>query len=207
MAERERLTPRIRELLAGDPDTLATFDAAMTSAAVWLAGRERTKTSIIRLLGEVRVCLLELARRMVARGVLDHENQIFMLMADELDAFRFNPERFTEIVRQREHDYLELFELEPPFIVDTVVPPLGSWKRRADRSLAPVAARHRAHRHRRQRRHGHRPGPGAAPTRPTLRPSNLATCSWLRAPTRPGRRCSCPPGQWSRASARSAATR
>jgi rifampicin phosphotransferase len=62
-----------------------------------------------------------------------------MLMADELDAFRFNPERFTEIVRQREHDYLELFELEPPFIVDTVVPPLGSWKRRADRSAAPVA--------------------------------------------------------------------
>ena len=93
---------RLRELLAGEAETLATFDAAMKSAAVWLAGRERTKTSIIRLLGEVRVCLLELARRMVERGALDRADQIFMLMADELDAFRFNPERFTEIVRQRE---------------------------------------------------------------------------------------------------------
>ena len=137
---------------------------------------------------------------MVERGVLDHADQIFMLMADELDAFRFNPERFTDIVRQREHDYLELFELEPPFIVDTVVPPLGAWKRRADRSLAPVA-RHGAHRHGRQRRHGDRPGPGAdRPVRPTaLEP---ATCSWPTAPTRRGRRCSCPPAPWSRASAR-----
>ena len=43
VAERERLTPRIRELVAGDPETLATLDAAMKSAAVWLAGRERTR--------------------------------------------------------------------------------------------------------------------------------------------------------------------
>ena len=51
----------------------------------------------------------------------------------------FDPPRFTDVVRQREHEYLELFGLEPPLIVDTAVPPFGAWKRRADRHLQPVA--------------------------------------------------------------------
>lgn len=140
VAEREQLTAQIREQLAGDGATLATFDAAMASAAVWLAGRERTKTTVIRVIGEIRMCFVELGRRMVDRGVLDQAGQIWMLLADELDAFRFDPERFTEVLRGRERDYLELFELEPPFIVDTEVPPLSAWKRRADRKLDPVPA-------------------------------------------------------------------
>jgi pyruvate,water dikinase len=139
-SERERLAAQVAEQLAGDAETLATFQAAMASAAVWLAARERCKTNMIRLIGEIRVYFLELGRRMVERGALDHPEQIFLLLDGELDAFRFNPESFTETLRQREQDYLALFELEPPFIVDTAVPPLSAWRKRADRSLDPVAA-------------------------------------------------------------------
>jgi pyruvate,water dikinase len=138
IAERERLTAQISDQLADDAETLGLFHAALGSAAVWLAGRERTKTNIIRVIGEIRMCFLELGRRMVGRGALDHVDQIFMLLADELDGFRFDPDRYTETLRQREADYQVLFDLEPPFIVDTVAPPLSSWRRRSDRHLEPA---------------------------------------------------------------------
>jgi pyruvate,water dikinase len=137
-AERERLTAKVTAQLAGDAETLATFQAAMASAAVWLAARERCKTNMIRVIGELRAYFLELGRRMVERGALDTPEQIFMLMEDELDAFRFDPASFTETLRERELDYLALFDLEPPFIVDAAAPPLSAWRQRADRRLAPV---------------------------------------------------------------------
>lgn len=138
VVERERLAGHVAEQLAGDAETLATFRAAMVSAAVWLAGRERSKTTMIRIIGEIRLCFRELGRRMVERGAIDTPDQLYMLLEDELDRFRFNPEALTETLRQREADYLHLFELEPPFIVDTVVAPISTWVRRADRGLMPV---------------------------------------------------------------------
>jgi pyruvate,water dikinase len=139
-AERERLTVEVNAKLAGDADTLAMFQAAQKSAGVWLAARERCKTNMIRLIGEIRLAFLELGRRMVARGHLDHADQLFMLLEDELDAFRFAPESFTQTLREREADYLQLFELEPPFIVSYEAPPLSTWPKRVDRALEPVPA-------------------------------------------------------------------
>ena len=41
-------------------------------------------------------------------------------------------------MRQREQEYLALFEMEPPFIIYREVPPLSAWKRRS-RDGAEVA--------------------------------------------------------------------
>ena len=47
-----------------------------------------------------------------------------MLLADELDDFLADPGSFTARLAEREQDYLSLYELEPPYIVNGVVPPL-----------------------------------------------------------------------------------
>ena len=125
---------RVREVLTGDPATLAQFDAALRSAALYMAGRERTKTNVIKVLHEVRMAIWELASR---TGCTPSE--ICMLVDDELDAFVAGPDEFRARLTSREEQYLELFELEPPFIVDGSVPPLPTWRRRTDRTEGDVA--------------------------------------------------------------------
>jgi pyruvate,water dikinase len=138
VAERDRLVVEVRAKLADDAESLAMFDAAMRSAELFLAGRERYKTNCIKLVGEIRMCALELGRRMVDRGVFDEPEQVFMLLASELDELRQEPERFTTVVRDRQRRYRALFELEPPFAVTGTVPPMSTWGRSADRVHEPV---------------------------------------------------------------------
>jgi pyruvate,water dikinase len=63
-----------------------------------------------------------------------------MLLADELDAFVAQPEEFRARLAQRERQYMELFELEPPFIVNGVVPPLSEWARKGQSQATIVTA-------------------------------------------------------------------
>jgi pyruvate,water dikinase len=130
----------IRSKLEGDATTLAGFDAAMRSAQLFLAGRERYKTSCIKLVHEIRMCFVELGNRMVERGLLDRAGQVFMLLSSELDEFRHQPERFTDLLLTREQDYEKLYELEPPFVVNGTVPPLSTWRRRGDRKITQSAS-------------------------------------------------------------------
>jgi pyruvate,water dikinase len=138
VVERDRLVAEVRSRLAGDAETLATFEAALHSSAVFLASRERYKTNMIKAIGEIRMALLEFARRETERGHLAHPEQIFMLLADELDHFRHEPASFSALLAQREADYRELFELDPPFIVNGSVPPLGEWARKGTHDIAQV---------------------------------------------------------------------
>ncbi len=130
VADRGRATAEVRERLAGDAEALATFDAAMRSSDVFLPARERYKTNCIKVIGEIRACMLEVGRRMVERSALDRPDQVFFLVEDELDHFRHEPEAFTEVLRQREQDFLSLYELEPPFMVIDAARPLDAWTRR-----------------------------------------------------------------------------
>lgn len=132
--ERERVTAQVRAALAGDAETLATFDAGLRSAHVYLAARERAKTNIIKVIHEVRMAIRELGERHDVSA-----SQVCMLLEDELDAFVANADSFRARLETREQRYLELFELEPPFIVNGEVRPLSQWARRgAER--APVAS-------------------------------------------------------------------
>jgi phosphohistidine swiveling domain-containing protein len=122
---REALQAQIRAALADQPEALGTFEMALRSAHLFMAGRERAKTNIIKVIHEVRMAMRELAAR--------HDytmSQVCMLLADELDAFVAGPDEFRARLTAREEQYLELFELEPPFIVNGAVKPLSQWERK-----------------------------------------------------------------------------
>ena len=137
-AERQRLIDHYSARFEDDPETLGTFRAAVSSLAVFMAARERCKSNHIRVVGEVRECFLELGRRALADGHLEHERQVFMLLADEVDDWVADPASFTQRLAERETDYLSLYELEPPYIVDGEAPPLSEWRRRDEGRMEPV---------------------------------------------------------------------
>ncbi len=125
IALREAAEARVRAALAGQPDVLAQFEMGLASAHAYLAGRERTKTNVIRVLHEVRMVIRELAER------YDYTmSELCMLLDDELDAFVAGPDEFRPRLVAREEQYLELWQLEPPFIINGTAPPVSSWKRK-----------------------------------------------------------------------------
>jgi phosphohistidine swiveling domain-containing protein len=137
-AERERLTTQFREMFADNPEALGTFEAALHSASVFMSARERCKCNNIRTIAEVRMCFYEVGQRMVDAGHLDHKRQICMLLADEVDGYLEDPASFKSLLADREADYLSLYDLEPPYIVDKVAPPLSQWQRKSEMSIAHV---------------------------------------------------------------------
>ena len=136
-AEREAAAAEVRALLAGNDEVLPQFEAALHAATLWCRGRERQRTTTAMLVHEQRLAALELGRRAVAAGRLDRPEQLFMLTADELASFAAGAD-FADLARDREATYLELFDLEPPFVVDGTPAPLSEWKRRSAAATAPV---------------------------------------------------------------------
>ncbi len=137
-AERQRLMAHYTDALSANPEALAMFQTSTKSSAVWMAARERCKCNHIRVIGEVRECFLELGRRAVAAGNLDHERQVFMLMDDEIDDWAADAAPFKQRLAERERDYLSLYDLEPPYIVNGEAPPLGQWKRKNEGDVDTV---------------------------------------------------------------------
>jgi pyruvate,water dikinase len=115
------------------------FATAMRAGEVWLAARERTKGNNIRCIHEMRMCFEELGRRAAAGGHLADAKHIYMLLEDEVDDFVVDPAAFTMAISQRKVAFDQLFDLEPPFVVNGVCPPLSEWARKSDRAVEPVA--------------------------------------------------------------------
>lgn len=130
VAERDRIAADIRAKLAGDPETLGMFEAGMQSSTVFLGGRERYKTNCIKIVGEIREAMREVGRRLVAKGQLKEVEHVFMVLASELNEFSVQPEKFTDIFAERAIGHRALFDLEPPFAVDGVCPPISTWAKR-----------------------------------------------------------------------------
>ncbi|MCU0259859.1 MAG: hypothetical protein MUE78_02465, partial [Ilumatobacteraceae bacterium] len=79
-AAREEAAARVHEVLADQPELLATFETGLRSAHLYLAGRERAKTTIISVVHEIRMAVRELGQR------YDYPlDVITMLLADELE--------------------------------------------------------------------------------------------------------------------------
>jgi len=131
LAERDRVISQIRSRLAESSDSSATFEAALTSARVFLAGRERAKTNVVRVINEARMALYEYARRLVERGVIDEVEQVFMVTDDELDELRADPSSLKETIVSRWSQYRKLFDYEPVFVVNGRVPSIREMKPRA----------------------------------------------------------------------------
>ncbi len=134
-AEREAATAEVTSMLEGNDEAMGQFLAGLRAALLYSAGRERSKTNNILIVHEQRVAIREIGRRMVDAGHLDNVDQIFMLQDkppfSEFEQFLLDPSAFTQILRERERDYLELFDYEPPFVVVGSPPPLSTWRRRS----------------------------------------------------------------------------
>lgn len=137
-AERIAATAQVRDVLAGNPEALGQFDAGLRAAMVFGAARERCKTTLIMVVHELRLAARELGLRWAAEGLLDDADHIFMLTAGELPRFRAESTVLSAVAREREPQYLRLWELEPPFIVVGEAPGLSQWTRR-DQHTATVA--------------------------------------------------------------------
>jgi rifampicin phosphotransferase len=136
VANRDAILMDLRAKLAGDAETAATFEAGLKSAQLFLAGRERAKTNVVRVINEVRIALRELGRRLTERGVMSDPEHIFMLTDAELDQIRFEPEAFAPVIAQRWTQYRALFDYEPVFIVNGRVPALDEMTARGAKNLA-----------------------------------------------------------------------
>jgi pyruvate,water dikinase len=131
--ERRRVTAELLDSVSTDVDTHATLTAALHSAALFLAMRERGKYACIRLIHEVKLAMNELGRRMVDAGVISSPQHVFDLLDSELDDFVREPHAFSSIIADRERTFLALHDVEPPYIVGhaTGCAPISTWVRRS----------------------------------------------------------------------------
>jgi phosphohistidine swiveling domain-containing protein len=140
-AEREALTAEILGLLEGDAEAHGTLAAGINSAAFFASMREMGKNACIRLIHEAKLALWELGRRMVADGVIDDPQQIFMLLDDELDGFLADPASMSSTIRDRDEAFQYLQTVEPPYIVklEDGVPPISAWPVRGGHGAAAAS--------------------------------------------------------------------
>lgn len=136
-AERLDLEAKVRAALAGNDEALGAFEMGLNSSKAIVPGRERSKTSIIRVLHEVRMATRELGRRFAERGVLAQPNDIYMVFHDELVelvAGALHAEISAQIPGRTAHrEWLK--SLEPPFILKGHPKPVTEWDKRGARAV------------------------------------------------------------------------
>ncbi|MEM9748659.1 MAG: PEP-utilizing enzyme [Actinomycetota bacterium] len=130
VAERDRIVADLREKLAGNEEAAGTFEAALGSSQLFLAGRERAKTNIVMVINEMRVAIREFGSRLVERGVLDEVDAVFMVTNEELDQLRHGHEGLAADAAARLARFRSLFDRTPVFIVNGRVPSLDEMKPR-----------------------------------------------------------------------------
>jgi rifampicin phosphotransferase len=138
-ADREMLLGEVRAKIAAMGDAGAElggmFEAAI-SASRFMQWRERTKTTLVKVIHESRMVFRELGRRFHEQGLLDDPKQIFMLLDSELEDYIVNPGAMQKELASRAVEWAELWELEPPFFIyDGVVPPLSEWAKKGASTL------------------------------------------------------------------------
>ncbi len=135
---REDLRVEFTEMFSGSEEAAGMFAAGMQSGEVWLAARERQKSAIVKPIQEIRLCFNEIGSRLAEDGSIADPRLVFMLLEDELDAFIDDPASFSELLLERKSDFDLLFDLVPPFIVNTECAPLSEWERKSEREIESV---------------------------------------------------------------------
>jgi rifampicin phosphotransferase len=105
------------KILGPNEEAVQSLHLAIASARRFGAWRERGKTSAVKVLHEVRAPLFELGRRLTARGELDHPQQVFMALESELDLLATHAADIADTLRERERNWRQLFDVEPPTFV------------------------------------------------------------------------------------------
>lgn len=131
-AQRDALIADSRRQLANNPEIASLLEAGLIAGAM-MAHRERTKTTIVRVIHEARIVFHEISRRTT------HGDLVFQVLDSELDAYVQDPHSMLDTLTSRHAQWRELFDLQPPFIIaNATVPPLGQWPRRSTESIARV---------------------------------------------------------------------
>ena len=189
-AQRVEVTTEVRAKVADNEELSGMLEAALVAANM-MAYRERTKTTIVKVIHEARMAFRELGRRHAEAGDLDDADHVFMLLGSELDDFVADPASFRERLTGRAADYAALWEIEPPSSSAT-----ATCRHSAHGSVAPRPMRSRSPRPGRRsaacqvRRAWCGAQHGSCSTRMIQPPWNRATSSSRPTPTRRGRRCS-----------------
>ena len=129
-AERESLGAEIAAMVEADPETHGQFLAALSSAKVFMPGRERTKTNCIKMVHEARVALSEWGRRCVEAGTFPEVRSYGMLTKDEQYTFLDDPTGFHDLLVEREAHMIEVSELQEPFLFVSDPGDMGDMPRR-----------------------------------------------------------------------------
>jgi len=128
------------KILGSNEEAVQTLHLAIASSRRFAAWRERGKTSAVKVLHEVRAPLFELGRRLTAKGELDHPQQVFMALESELDLLATHPADLADTLRERERQWRQLFDVEPPTFVVGGEPmtPLADVPRKGAQEAAAV---------------------------------------------------------------------
>ncbi len=139
--EAEAAMTEALELLAGNEEAQGTLRAAVGSARRMAAWRERGKSNCIKVLHEARMALMELGDRLVQQGHLTDPAHVFLALEPELDLLVSDPTSVVDTMAERGRAWRDLFELEPPAIIDGSVPlpALSTLPRRHQGAVTPVA--------------------------------------------------------------------
>lgn len=138
--DRAEAVATVRSKLAGDDAATAQFDALLHAAEVFLPARERSKTSLVRMIGEVKVPFRELGLRLADAGHIDRPEDFALVTRQEFDGFVANPAAYTQTIRDRRARMEEMAALVPPFIVVDEPPAASTWERRDAQATDTAAA-------------------------------------------------------------------
>lgn len=138
--ERDAIVAQLTEALAGDPEAQGQFVAGVASAARFVPGRERSKTSIIKVIHECRMAVWEIGRRLVEAGGADEPRDICMLFLDEIDQAMADPAWARNTIAERQAHFDHLRTLEPPFVFNGECPPVDTWPERGANTVEVLQA-------------------------------------------------------------------
>ena len=139
-AQREALAAEISALLEADPDTQMQFNLALGAAAVYLPGRERTKTNCVRYVNECRIASRVLGERLVERGQFSGVTEFGMLRLSEIHEMLDDPTGWAEVIAERQARWDDAASRQEPFVIVGDPPPLSEWPRRGASELAQLSA-------------------------------------------------------------------
>ncbi|WP_051062954.1 PEP-utilizing enzyme [Ilumatobacter nonamiensis] len=107
------------------------FDKSLAATALYSQARERSKTTVIKVIHAVRRAQRAMHDRTVERGGVAERWKSCLLNVDEFERYLDDPAQFTDLIEQRAELHERLAGLIPPFIVDGVVPGIDTWGERS----------------------------------------------------------------------------
>lgn len=138
VADAAEATAEARSRLKGPARWI--FDQALESGTLLARSRERTKTTVIEAIHEVRLLSRELGRRLADQAGSDHPDDLWFVLDGELDAYLADPASMAEPIADRRATRERLSAIEPPFVFEGLQPSADRWPLRADAGAAFEAA-------------------------------------------------------------------